>query len=375
MTNDELRAILMLVASFAAVWALAVMAVRPYQWLARARHFLNVLDSSRIRGVAPESVLVKLADMNATEMGLRLHLLAYWLRQGLNLAEALPRVRRFLPRSVETLVVYGYTNGRLPELLPVAQQEMRELSERPGNHRQDLFSLLGMAFGVFFMGSILFVFVLPKFEAIMIDMGGRVPMLLTQMTAHTQAFLQIHLAVVVLMVVAYRFLLAGPAGRTWMECKRPLVAEQIQGFFSFQRMLYQQRFGRTLARLLDTGVAEDEALIVAGMTSGSCWFRARIERAVAALRGGAGLVEALRKVDLDEDFFFRLKAARDSGHSLSEALEDWLAAVRARAEFRERVVVDLVGTFFIFYNAVLIGAVGYCFFHFEIQIINALTVW
>lgn len=59
---QELRPLLMFVASIAAVWAVASLAARPYQWLARARHFLNVLDIARIRGVEPEGVLIKLAD-------------------------------------------------------------------------------------------------------------------------------------------------------------------------------------------------------------------------------------------------------------------------------------------------------------------------
>lgn len=308
-------------------------------------------------------------------MGLQLHLLACWLRQGLKLAEALPRVRRFLPRSVEALLLYGYTNGRLPEVLPVAQKELQELAEQPSNHRQDLISVLGTAFGVLLVGSILFAFVLPKFEAIMWDMEVEIPWIMVQLREHEFNFVQIHLCIVALMVASYFFVLAGPAARTWMECKHPNLADRIQNLFGFQRMLNHHRFGRVLARLLDAGVREDEALIVAGTVTASSRLRSQVEKAVEELRGGAGLMSALKTVKLNDDFYFRLNAAKESGRPLTEALEDWLEAVRARAEFRERVAVNITSASFILYSSLLVGAFGWCFFHMEIQLIEGLLLW
>lgn len=89
----------------------------------------------------------------------------------------------------------------------------------------------------------------------------------------------------------------------------------------------------------------------------------------------AGMLAALKTVELDDDFYFRMNAARSSGRPLAEALGDWTESVRTRAEYRERVTVNLLSSSFILYNAVLVGSFGYCFFHIELQLINMSIMW
>lgn len=352
---------------------------RPSRWLARSRMFLVAISSAIERGVPVEQALIDLSEKRDTEMGVEFHALAAWLNTGLPLHEALEKVPRFLPRSIQVLLVYGSRTGKLKELLPVGQKVMTSLTIHGGQTSRNLFHPLAIMLTLIGITGLLTTFVVPKFAAIFADMG--VDMEAESLSyfmfvwSNFDLWLACHFTALGIMIACCLFFAGGPAVVNWMQTKLPRLTDSIHRLFPWQRLEQQRRFGLMLSHLLDAGIPEEPALVMSGEFAGNQWFKRGVEQASKALRNGESLIAALKLIDADQDFQFRMETARRSGSPFREALADWAEAIRARAQFREAAAVDLAHTGFLCYNAAWIGFVGISFFAAEIQLIDAIVVW
>lgn len=351
------------------------LSAKPYRWLCHGRQFLNALLMATERGQPCEEALIRLADHGEADMGLHFQLLACWLREGLPLHEALERVPRFLPRPIEMLVNYGSRTGTLRDILPVGQRTMQELANKSANQQHDAIGIITVAFVLIGISSILFTFVIPKFIAIAMDMGGPDPTVILFLDRYYSEILILHQCVIALMVISYVFAFSGPASQIWISTRLPWVADWVHQRISWQWMRCRQRFGLMLAQLLDIGVPEDRALLLAGEYAGNRHFNKLVLQALTDLRNGTGLPNALQHLDLDGDFRFRMKAAAESGRPFNEALSDWFDAHLAKTEFRERAATDIANTVFTCYNAVIIALIAIGFFQFQIGLMNGIVPW
>jgi len=352
---------------------------RPARWLGRARMFLIAIRSAIQRNVPVEQALIELAEKGDTEMGVEFHALAAWLNTGLPLHEALAKVPRFLPRSIQALLIHGSRTGKLRELMPVGQSVMNSLSGPWRPTGAGLLSPLTITIAFVGVAGILSTFVVPKFIAIFSDMGGERAVEVMSgflfIWNNFDQWLQLHFAVVAIMIVCNLFFMGGPAVAQWMQHYLPRLTDFVYRLFPWQRLEQQRRFGLLLSHLLDAGIPEEPALLMSGDFAGNRWFKARVIEAAKALREGEGLIAALKHVDPDPDFQFRLETARRSNSSFREALADWSEALRARAQFREAAAANVAYTTFLCYNAVCIGFVGVSFFAAEIELIDIILTW
>jgi len=352
-------------------------AARPYRWLCEGRQFLNALQMAHERGVPYEQALIEIAEHGQGDMGLQFHLLATWLREGLPLHEALEKVPRFIPRPIEKLVVYGSRNGTLDQVLPVGQRTMQELADQSANTEENGMYSVAVAIVLFGISSIYATFVLPKFQQIFADLTGSYtpsPVVLT-FFEHYDTILVAHQGMIALMLISYLFVFNGPASSSYLSVRLPAASDWIQRHVAWQWARCRHRFGMMLAQLLDHGVPEERALLIAGDYAANRHFQQRVIRALTDLRQGVALPEALRHTDLDGDFVFRMKAAAASGRPFGEALDDWFEASHAKLSFRERAASDLANTVFTCYNAVVVGAFAASVFGVEISIMNAAAPW
>lgn len=352
---------------------------RPARWLSRARMFLIAVNSAVTRGVSIEQAVIELSKKGDTEMGAEFHALAAWVNSGLPFHEALEKVPQFLPRSIQLLLIYGARTSKLKELLPVGQYIIRSLTQQGNYKRQDLVQPLLVM--VFLIGITwhLTTYVVPKFVPIFSDMGvnldtGTLGNFLF-VWDNFEIWIACHFIALGIMIACCLFFAGSPAVVNWTQTKLPRLTDTIHRMFPWQRLEQQRRFGLMLSHLLDAGVPEEPAITMSGEIAGNKWFRQKVARASQALQNGESLVPALKLIDADRDFQFRMEAARRSGLPFREALTDWAEAIRARAQFLESAAVDLAHTSFICYNAAWIGFVGICFFDAEIQIINSTSIW
>ena len=105
----------------------------PMRRAERARLFLDLFESSTQSGAPVEESLISIAHSRDLSMGVRFHLVAAWLEEGLGLGEALAKVPRFLPPQI-TAMLAGQKFGDIKKVLPgAANVEGRRLAD-PGCH-------------------------------------------------------------------------------------------------------------------------------------------------------------------------------------------------------------------------------------------------
>lgn len=348
---------------------------KPFRWVSQARHFMNALDLADKRGMPYERALIKLADFGERDLGLHFHVLAEWLREGLKLHEALPLAPEFLPRPIQTLVIFGSKHGLLHKLIPIGQRSLQELTDRSANNRNEVFGLLTIAVALFGITWFLITTVMPMFAAVIDDMLPHQEVFFQQLVACQHVFLIGHAFVIAFMATAFFFMIGGAANHSYVENRLPRLADLLHRFFPWQRLRQEQRFGRMLTILLDQKVPEDLALQAAGAFAANSSFRRRIEGCVDDVRAGRGLIESLKRIGLDRDFQFRMRAAAESGRPFGEALSGWFDALHVRAQMRERAITDTASTLFTVYNAFIVGLVVYGFFDAEVRMINLINTW
>lgn len=350
---------------------------RPYRWLCEGRQFLNALQLAKERGVSYEEALIQIAEHGESDMGLHFHLLATWLREGLPLHEAMEKVPQFLPRPIEKLIVYGSRTGTLSDILPVGQRTMQEMSDKSANSQENGLHTIAVSVVLLGISAMLATFVVPKFEAIFADMMG--DYLYTSdalfLFQHYDTFLILHQGMIALMAISYVFIFSGPATNSFLALKLPRPAEWIHRHISWQWGRCRHRFGMMLAQLLDNGVPEERAVLIAGDYAANRHFNVLVMKALGDLRTGIALPEALRHADLDGDYVFRMKAAAESGRPFSEALDDWFAASHAKISFRERAAADVANTVFTCYNAIVVGILAATVFAAEITVMDMAAPW
>lgn len=351
------------------------LALRPLRWVARSRIFLNTLDAAFKGGQPVDRTLMDLAARGDRSMGIQFHAVAAWLRAGVPLHKALELVPRFLPRPLQALVIYGSQSGRLQELLPVGRRMMREISGREVNRPQGL--IAGIVIGTALIGisGLLVTFVVPKFVAIGEDMGVPLGPLLVGLSSYYGVWVKLHLVVIGVMILFFNYVAGGAAMLAWVQRRRPRVADFVHRVCPWQGMRARERFAMMLARLLDLGLPEEEAVTWAGRFSGNRYLERTAAEVIGELRDGAGLQRASGRMKLGGDFEFRFAAAKASGRPLSEALDEWLEGMSVRAQLREKLVVEMAEVGFTVYNAAIVGLLAAAVFDTEIRLIDMASPW
>ena len=92
----------------------------------RARFFLDLLETALAQGRAIEQTLAAMAESRDRAMGVRFHLLAAHLENGLRLGAALEKVPRLLPAQIAATLRVGERLGDLKRVLPACRETLRE---------------------------------------------------------------------------------------------------------------------------------------------------------------------------------------------------------------------------------------------------------
>ena len=92
----------------------------------RARLFLDLLDLGIEEGHTPEAAITRAAATRDPSMGVRFHLLAAHIEQGLSLSEALEKVPRLLPEQVSAILNVGGRIGYIKKVIPAGRLLLRD---------------------------------------------------------------------------------------------------------------------------------------------------------------------------------------------------------------------------------------------------------
>jgi type II secretory pathway component PulF len=170
--------------------------------------------------------------------------------------------------------------------------------------------------------------------------------------------------------VAAIIFLGGPRVVSWCP-----VLEQVHYRLPWRRKRMQRDFSSMLAILLDSGVSEPEAVTLAGDCAANSVFRQRAARAVAGLKQGLKLPQAVQAMDDSGEFAWRLTNAAHGGAGFFQALAGWHESLDAKAFQQEQAASHGITTALVFWSGLFVGAVVITVFSFLISITNEGNLW
>jgi type II secretory pathway component PulF len=130
-----------------------------------------------------------------------------------------------------------------------------------------------------------------------------------------------------------------------------------------------------LAVLLDAGVAEADAVMLAAQSTDNGIFIRRAERVFERLGYGVPLMTAVQALDDTGEFRWRLENAAHGHGGFLTALNGWHDALDAKAYQQEQAVSQLFTTGIVVLNGCLVAVILTGVFQVLTTIVQELSLW
>ena len=265
----------------------------------RTRLFLDLLELGIADGHSPERAVVQAAQSKDTALGARFHLLAGHLESGISLKEALENVPRLLPPHIVAMLAVGAELGDVRRVLPACRQTLNDALSQTRGALNYLAILIFVVLPVVPVVTIMIsVFVLPKFELIAKDLGGAglefgLPIYSKTLFAWRHGFVWLQIAVMLFFQFLMLCYIAGPRLRRWTG-GLSFIIDRVLWALPWRRKRMQRDFATMLALLLDTGVPEQRAVLLAAEAANNSLFTQRAQRVAEQISAGIKLTPSLR---------------------------------------------------------------------------------
>src|SRR5215469_6099842 len=152
---------------WAIVYTLYFLITLPMRRNERTRLFLDMLDLGLKDGQTPENAILNAASSNDASLGVRFHLLAAHLQNGLRLSAALAHVPRLLPAQVVAMLNTGERIGDMKKVLPACRRLTGDgVSQVRGALNYVLILGLAVAPTALVLAAMLNLMVIPKFKEV-----------------------------------------------------------------------------------------------------------------------------------------------------------------------------------------------------------------
>src|SRR5512140_1027472 len=207
-----------LVPLVAVLYLLHFLLTLPMRRNERARMVLDLLELGLKEGRQPEASILDAAATHDRALGVRFHLLAAHLEQGLRLSQALDRVPRLLPPQVRAMLRAGERIGDLTKVLPACRLLLRDsVSQVRGALNYVILISFTVTPFTIFVPLLLKVKVLPAFKAVFEGMmeGAQLPALTRMVFATDSAVITLQCAILGLVWLATLAYLGGLRVRGW----------------------------------------------------------------------------------------------------------------------------------------------------------------
>ncbi len=353
----------------------------PFRRRERARMFLELLDASVEHGRSVEQSIIRLSRSRERSFGVRFHLLAAHLGQGLPLLAALEKVPRMLPPTVLAMLRVGAATGDIRRVLPSCRAHLRDAVPRVQKAQHYLVALVvAIVPAQLLLYWMVRVSVIPKFKIIFSDMLGNAPDNETALASmNAIAFLDIAWPAFMALVGVPVFIglvlyILGPRPAYWLDWLATL-ADRGMLILPWQRRRVEGDFSAILALLLDAGVPEEKAVLMAGESVANRAFLARAGRVAEELRRGVKLTDALQFMDGAGGLRWRMANAACATGQFRESLAGWLDTLDAKAFSQEQAVAHVITTACVLVNGCLLGLFTVSIFQVFIQLIDVASAW
>ncbi len=137
----------------------------------------------------------------------------------------------------------------------------------------------------------------------------------------------------------------------------------------------QRDFATMLALLLDAGVPEQRALVLAAEASNNSLFIKRARLAAEQISAGTKLTDAVRTLDDSGEFHWRLTNAIHGRDGFLAALRGWFEALDAKAFQQEQAAAQTLTTALVLWNGFVVGAFVISVFDLLTNMIEEGVLW
>jgi type II secretory pathway component PulF len=342
----------------------------------RSRLFLSLLETGLVQGRAIEQTIISVSESRDNSMGIDFHLLAFHLKDGLPLGEALKRVPQLLSPQIAEILQTGLKIGDVRKVFPACRQLSRDAvsQTRGAINYLVMVGFVGFPVNIVLL-TILQIYVLPPFVYVLQEMGGTPPTVLIWFIDHKVLIGILQGLLFALVWIAVLIYIDGARMASWLNKWCGPITHRIIYALPWRRKRLQRDFSSMLAILLDAGMPEAEALAAAADCTANRMFQERAQRAVHALQNGATLADAVQMVDDSGEFRWRLTNALHAHDGFLKAIAGWNESLDAKAFQQEQATAQAVTTGIVMLNGVIVGCIVVSVFSVLISIINAGVLW
>jgi type II secretory pathway component PulF len=338
--------------------------------------FLELLGTALKSGRNLEQTIVAISQARESSVGVRFHLLAAHLEQGLSLFDALDKVPRLLPPNVSAMLRVGQKTGDLARVLPACRQALEGGTSQIWGAANYLVVLMFVVLpAIPLVLGMMTTIIFPKFREIFHDMGVTTPPFTLWLFDHSKLLMLPIFVAALLVYLGALLYVGGPrVANCFGQWLGPLNT-WLQWRLPWQRKRLQRNFSAMLAILLDAEVPEAEAVELAAESTANRGMEQRAAKALEELSRGAALTEALRQIDEAGEFRWRLTHASHGQRGFVAALNGWHDALEAQAFQQEQAAAQLITTALVLLNGLVVGLIATGTFGALIAVIQQGVLW
>ena len=369
---------IMLAIEWGIIYALYFLITLPMRRNERTRLFLDMLELGLKEGQTPENAILNAASSNDASLGVRFHLLAAHLQNGLRLSAGLAHVPRLLPPQIVAMLATGERIGDIKKVLPACRRLTGDgVSQVRGALNYVLILGLAVLPTAMVIAATLNLMVVPKFKEVFDGMleGAMLPAFTRAVfEGHQYIFLAQIVVILAVWLLTFAYL-GGPRSYRWFRFFLPGVPDWIQYHLPWRRKRLQRDFSAMLAVLLDAQMPESEAILLAADSTANRIIVRRGEKIRVLLAQGVKLPEAIRALDDTGELQWRLANALRRGRDFLSALTGWHEALDSKAFQQEQAAAQITTTALVLFNGFIIAAVVIGMFLPLIALLNHMTLW
>jgi type II secretory pathway component PulF len=343
----------------------------------RSRFMLDLLETGFRQGHSPEATIAAISETRDRSVGVRFHLLAAFVQNGLAFTDALARVPGMASPQLAAMLRVGEKLGDVRKVFPVCRGMLKDGNSQTRN-AVNYFLVLGLV-GTPILPLMLATMketIVPKLR----DVAGRFGMdaLPAGMMAVIDSTSWIAAAQVIMALfvcVGVAAYIGGPRLRLWIATVFPTVCDRLMYRVPWRRKRLRRDFAAMLAMLLDAGVPEETSIQLAAAATANHVFLQQAAQAARDLQSGLTLPAALRRFDSEAEFGWRLANAAHEPRGFTSALAGWMESLDARAFQEEQTFSQIVSTGLVLANGLLVGLVVVGAFNILINITDQAALW
>lgn len=388
-----------------AVWvALWWLVSRHAAWFEETELFLDTVEAGIADGLGVSNALAGLAEQHGRAVGPAWHRVVADLQAGRSLTDALDRNPELLPAPIAGLLKTGEATGEWRAVLAGARRWLERPLGRlapwsqggaavhyynategddsppptrlnPWSHGVMLNAVMMTLFGgavTWLLGATVFGTIAVSMENLDVEPTAALVLVRDWYPAVMAAQAVFSAGMVVLALAC----LGGPRLGLWLERLSPARARRWLQALPWRRRRAMRDFSVMLAALLDAGANEEAALRqAAAWTESTGPLRAGAEAAVADLRAGVWLPEALRHLDGDEELHWRTTLAVTRAGGFGEALRGWQESLEARAQQQEAIAGGAVLLWGELANGLLVMLMAFVVFGVLVVMVDMNWLW